>query len=170
MHFLERETLELPGLRILGCTLWSGFDLYGADQVDTAMACAGERINDYWMIRTHHGRRLTPRNTRQLHRKSVAWLDDELAKPFDGKTMVVTHFAPHQGCVPEKFQGSDLSPYFVTDLAWLMEKHKIDVWCFGHTHTNCDFVAENGCRLVSNQLGYASERCEGFRPGLVIET
>ncbi len=34
------------------------------------------------------------------------------------------------------------------------EDYPITLWCFGHTHTNVDFVAENGCRVISNQLGY----------------
>jgi len=29
----------------------------------------------------------------------VSWLDTELAKPFDGKTVVISHFTPHAGCV-----------------------------------------------------------------------
>jgi predicted phosphodiesterase len=172
IHFLENEAVEVSGVRILGCTFWSGFDLYGADKVAGAMAVARRSINDYETIRTRGGKRLEPADTLRLHRKAVAWLDAELTKPFNGKTVVVTHFAPHRRCVPEKFQGSDLSPYFVTDLSWLMEKHRIDVWCFGHTHTNCDFVAENGCRVVSNQRGYASEVAAGdtgFRPELVVE-
>ncbi|MDE2599067.1 MAG: metallophosphoesterase [Rhodocyclaceae bacterium] len=171
VHLLERDVLELSGVRILGCTLWSGFDLYGADQIDVAMAHAKNGINDYWMIHARRGHRLAPRDTWRLHHQSVQWLDVELDKPFNGKTIVVTHFAPHRRCVPSQYEGSDLSPYFVTDLSGLMEKHRIDVWCFGHTHTNCDFIAENGCRVVSNQRGYVSEarRGLGFRPELVIE-
>lgn len=172
VHLLERDTLELPGLRILGCTLWSAFDLYGADKASAYMNVAKNGINDYWMIYARGGKRLEPRDTLELHRKAVRWLDAELAKPFDGKTVVVTHFAPHRGCVAPQHQGSELAPYFVTDLAWLMEKHRIEVWCHGHTHTNNDFIAENGCRVISNQRGYASEFAAGgmgFRPDLVIE-
>lgn len=168
--FLERNAIVGSGVRLLGCTLWSAFDLYGADNIEVAMADAERGINDYLAIRTRGGKRLSARDTLRLHRKAVDWLDTELAKPFDGKTIVVTHFAPHRGCVAPQHQGGEVTPYFVTDLAWLMEKHRIDVWCYGHTHTNSDFIAENGCRVVSNQLGYANEADTiGFRPDLVIE-
>ena len=178
VYFLERRTFELAGVRFLGCTLWSGFDLHGADKADAYMTIAKFDINDYWMIRAKGGKHLEPRDTQKLHRTAVRWLDAELAKPFAGKTVVVTHFAPHRGCVAPQHQDSTVSPYFVTDLSWLMEKHRIDVWCHGHTHTNTDFIAENGCRVVSNQLGYPGERTRtefgmaidtGFRNELVIE-
>lgn len=90
-------------------------------------------------------------------------------KPFDGKTVVVTHFAPHRGCVAPEHQDSELAPCFVTDLSRLMKRHRIDIWCHGHTHTNNDFIAENGCRVLSNQRGYSNQQSPGFRPGLVIE-
>ncbi len=170
VHFLERSTLEIDDVRFLGCTLWSGFDLYGADKTETCMAVAKRSINDYWMIHGRGGKRLEPIDTLKLHRTAVRWLDAELSKPFDGKTVVITHFAPHVDCVALQHQGSAVSPYFVTDLSRLMRKHQIAVWCHGHTHTNTDFVAENGCRVLSNQLGYPSEYgSNGFRCDLVVE-
>ena len=167
VHFLERRSIEIGSVRFLGCTLWSGFDLHG--DADTSMAIARRGINDYWMIRAKGGKRLEPRDTRKLHQSAVHWLDAELSKPFAGKTVVVTHFAPHPRCVAPEHHGSDVSPYFVSDLSWLMDKHRIDVWCYGHTHTNISFVAGNGCRVISNQRGYPVEGCVGFQPNFVIE-
>lgn len=170
VQFLERRSIEREGVRFLGCTLWSGFSLYGVDKMESYMNIAKRSINDFWLIRAKGGNDMTPRDTFQMHRTAVRWLDNELGKRFDGKTVVVTHFAPHPGCVAPQHQNSDVSPYFVTDLSWLMNRHRIDVWCYGHTHTNIDFVAENGCRIVSNQLGYPGERVgTGFRNDLVIE-
>lgn len=178
IHFLERNTVEIDGVRVIGCTLWSGFDLHGGDMIEEYMAIARRSINDYRMIRTQGGKRLEPRDTLKLYRLSVRWLESELAKPFAGKTVVVTHFAPHRGCVAPQHQGSDVSPYFVTDLSRLMTQYEIAVWCHGHTHTNNDFIAEGGCRVISNQLGYPDDRTRtldeitydtGFRNDLVIE-
>ncbi|MFZ4538098.1 metallophosphoesterase [Propionivibrio sp.] len=181
VSFLEQDvlTLEKHGVRILGCTLWSGFDLYGScEQQGLAMAAARRCINDYRMISARGAQCLEPRDTAALYRKAVSWLEEALAQPFDGKTVVVTHFAPHRGCIAPQHEGDSLTPYFVSDMAWLIKKHKIDVWCYGHTHTNTDFMAENGCRVVSNQLGYPGERTRtpggiifdtGFRGDLLIE-
>jgi predicted phosphodiesterase len=169
VEFLERRCVVVGEVRILGCTLWSGFTLHGADRVETAMSDARYAINDYWMIHGHGGKRLRPIDTLKLHRTAVRWLDAALTEPFAGRTIVVTHFAPHRACVAARHQSSAVSPYFVTDLAWLMEKHRIDLWCHGHTHTNVDFVTANGCRVVSNQRGYPRETDIGFRPDWVIE-
>lgn len=169
VHFLENDVLKLEGMRILGCTLWSGFNLYGESRIEACMAEAERCMNDFEMISIANGNSLEPENVLALHQASVQWLECMLSEPFEGKTVVVTHFAPHPGCVAPQYQGSDLSAYFVNDLSWIMDKHRIDLWCFGHTHTNCDFIAENGCRVISNQLGYPSESKLGFLPELIID-
>jgi len=170
IHFLERNAVEIDGVRILGCTLWSNFTLYGACANQAlAMTAARESINDYWLIYARGAQQLEPRDTANIHRQSAFWLDKELSKPYSGKTVVVSHFAPHRGCIAPQHEGNELTPYFVSDMAWLMEKHPIDVWCHGHTHTNTDFIAEGGCRVISNQLGYPGER-NRTRGGITFET
>jgi predicted phosphodiesterase len=170
VQYCERRTVVVGDTRFLACTLWSGFSLHGPNTIEDRMAVAKRDIADYWLIRRQDDKRLTPDDTRKIHKVSVRWLDNELSKPFDGKTVVVTHFAPHPGCVAAKFQGSEVSPYFVTDLGWLMQKHRIHAWAYGHTHTNISFVAENGCRVISNQRCYPREEAgSGFDPNLIIE-
>lgn len=170
IQVLERRSVVVAGVRILGCTLWSGFDLYGKALQETCMAAAYAGILDYQRITVDGSRDLVPEDTRRLYLESVAWLDQELAKPFAGKTMVVTHFAPHPRCVASQYQGGALTPYFVSDLSGVMEAHQIAVWCYGHTHTNIDFLTGGGCRVLSNQLGYPSEAENvGFRSHLIID-
>ncbi len=184
IRFLERDVVDIVDttyadadqvinghVRFLGCTLWSGFSLYGEEHVLPHMTIAQRRINDYVLITARQGKTLSPGDTLALHRNSVAWLDAELAKPFDGKTVVVTHFAPHRQCIPQQRQGSDLSPFFVTDLEWLMKKYPIAAWCYGHTHTSISFKVESGCYVASNQRGYPEEGAAdiGFRADWMIE-
>ena len=166
IHFLENEVLELNGVRFLGTTLWSDFALYGAAAKAKHMKAAQQRIRDYSAILSDDDRHIDPKETSHLHLEARAFLERELEKPFSGKTVVVTHFAPHPECVPEQFRGSVLSPYFTSDMTPLMRRHAIDLWAFGHTHHNINFI-ESGCRVVSNQMGYPTERCADFVDGLI---
>lgn len=169
---LENDKIEIQGVRFLGTTLWSDFKLYGSDEwTARSLHVARDSLSDYTMIRKPGGL-MEPQDAVALHEKAAAWLADELAKPFEGKTVVVTHFAPHRRCVAAKYDGDLLTPYFTVDMSPLMRRHKIDLWAFGHTHYNIDFVGDNGCRIVSNQRGYPSDLRfpdSSFRPDLVIE-
>ncbi len=167
VSFIERATVKIGAVRVLGSTLWADFALLGSDQVARSMATAQRHMNDYQLIRRGN-RSLTPNETAKLFAESVEWLDLELSQPWSGQTVVVTHNAPHPDCVEDRFKGGDLSPSFVSDLTWLMEKHPIDIWAYGHTHFNCDFTA-SACRIISNQKGYPGEAVKGFRPDLTIE-
>lgn len=170
IHFLENSVIEIAGVRFLGTALWSDFRLYGSDErTINSIQAARNRISDYSTIFCADQKFIEPNDTIQLHLAARTFLERELAKPFDGKTVIVTHFSPHRGCVATRFDGEALTPYFTVDMAALMSKHPIALWTFGHTHHNVDFVAEGGCRVVSNQLGYPGEQNRDFRPDLIIE-
>ncbi len=172
VNFLDNDVVEISGVRFLGTTLWSDFRLYeDEERIVHGLHEARYAISDYSCIRKSGGF-IEPRDTVVMHRNARAWLEQELAKPFAGKTVVITHFAPHRRCVAPEYEGEVLTPYFVVDMAPVMRAHRIDLWSFGHTHYNVDVEVENGCRLVSNQRGYPSEwrsRHNGFRPELIIE-
>lgn len=172
VDFLENDCVIIEGTRFLGAMLWSSFKLHGeGEQQAAAMRAARESIRDYTVIRGSDGKCLEPRETARLHEKTVKFLDAELANPFDGKTVVVTHFCPHRHAIEPRFVNQPVTAYFTTDMSWLMAKHKIDLWAFGHTHGNVDFMDVSGCRVISNQLGYSREFAvaSSFRPKLEIE-
>jgi predicted phosphohydrolase len=170
VHFLENDVIEIAGVRFLGTALWSDFKLYGADErMINSIQAARNYISDYSTILGPDRKFIEPRDTIQLHAVAREFLERELAKPFNGKTVIVTHFSPHRGCVAAQFEGEPLTPYFTADMAPLMHKHQIALWAFGHTHGNVDFVAEGGCRVISNQRGYPRELNSDFRDDLVIE-
>lgn len=169
VHFLENDVIEIAGVRFLGTALWSDFQIYGDEYKINGIAMARNYISDYSTIFGVDQKFIEPRDTIQLHHDARAFLERELANPFDGKTVVVTHFSPHRGCVAAQFDGEPLTPYFTVDMAPLMQKHQIALWAFGHTHGNVDFMAEGGCRVISNQRGYPRELNSDFRDNLVIE-
>lgn len=159
VFFLENDAVEIGGVRFLGCTLWSDCALSGTDRTAFHRERAGALVPDFKLIE-QRGALLTPELAAARSDASYRWLEAELAKPFAGKTVVITHFSPHRAAIHPHFlkPGSDeLTPYFTRDCSPLMQRFAIDAWLFGHTHGSVDVVVEAGTRLVSNQRGYPGE-------------
>jgi predicted phosphodiesterase len=175
-------------VRVLGATLWTDFRLkvLGADgqwrrDARLAAAEAGVGLNDFSVIRVQSAapasgvRRLRPLDTVQWHHTARQWLLARLAEPWAGRTVVVTHHAPHPGSLAGCFERSGLSPAFVNDLPAEVFRG-VDLWVHGHTHDSFDYRVDRPgggtCRVVCNPRGYV--RWDGtlenraFEPARVV--
>jgi hypothetical protein len=90
--FLERETSTVAGVRFVGCTLWTDYELFGDPAED--MAHAEIAMTDYETIACRPGVRFTTNDARREFMPAVGFLQAELAQPFDGPTVVITHHLP----------------------------------------------------------------------------
>jgi len=169
VHVLDPGEVILGSgaLRVLGCTLWTDFEL--AVQTPSgpigdrsrAMTTAGECMNDYHRINVQarephrewsRPRLLRPDDTAALHQSERAWLRDKLSQRFDGQTIVVTHHGPSADSVAPRWAGDWLSPAFSSDLPGEF----FDVpalWVHGHTHDSRDYVRGH-TRVLCNPRGY----------------
>ena len=163
VHVLENEVLILDQTRFLVTTGWTDYSSTG--DIAAAKRIAWEWMNDFTVIRTDANfRRLRPDDLIAKSKSAYAWLTQELDKPFDGKTVVVTHHAPALDHVGDDHPGHLIAAY-ANDWSELLGK--ADLWIYGHTHVAADFFKE-GCRVVSNPRGYPSQQT-GFDPDLLIE-
>lgn len=168
IHVLDNAARVVEGVRFLGTTLWTDFALEG--DADKAMSDAARCMTDYTRIRSR-GALLTPRDTLTLHQAARTWLERELAQPFAGHTVVVSHHCPHPTCVAPKFKDSPANPGFASDLSAILANNRITAWCHGHTHCSLDHFV-GATRIVCNPRGYAQNEepeNEQFDPNLVIE-
>ncbi|CAN5129495.1 metallophosphoesterase family protein [soil metagenome] len=167
VHVLQDEAVKIDGVRIAGCTLWTDFKLYGEAEAWAARRYAGRMLNDFARIRNGE-RRFTPEDSVGLHARSKAWLVGELAKAFDGPTVVVTHHLPAALSVAKRYSGDPLNPAFASRLEAVIEKCRPELWIHGHTHVPCDYELF-GTRVVCNPRGYPGEnRSAEFRHNLVV--
>jgi predicted phosphodiesterase len=176
LRFLERDELILNGVRFLGCCLWTDYNLR-PEWKTVALREAEIAMNDHRHIRYGRAHAFSPRDAETEHQKSVEWLADRLTQPFQGRTVVITHHAPHANSIPPEYERDILSAAFASDLTPLMKY--VDVWVHGHIHRSVDYIV-GGCRVICNPRGYpkrysinpaalvAFENPE-FAPGLVIE-
>ncbi len=178
IHFLENEAVEIDGVRFLGCTLWTDFEIHGERSL--SMGDAKRRLNDYARIkldrkpgenaewREFRSVALVPLMTLRRHRASVEWLQEQFKTGDPAKTVVVTHHAPHPQSVPEAFTGHELTPAYASDLTRLMGNSA--VWVHGHIHENANYLV-NGTRVIANPRGYAGKIVDNpmFDPFFTIE-
>ncbi|WP_150770799.1 metallophosphoesterase family protein [Pseudomonas fluorescens] len=163
VHVLENETLILNQTRFLATTAWT--DYVSTGDVVAAKRVAWEWMNDFTVIRTGESyRRLRPDDLIAKSNTAYAWLTQELAKPFDGKTVVVTHHAPVVDHVADDLP-EHLSAAYAND--WPELLGKADLWVYGHTHVAASFT-KCGCHVISNPRGYPGQ-ITGFNPDLLIE-
>lgn len=169
VHLLDCDVVVIDGVRFLGATLWTDFALYGGDpqSIAHAMADSKRAMADYRLIRRRRGGLLQPGDTLEIHRTQAEWLARELATPFAGATVVVTHHLPHRRSVHPRYEGDLLNPGFASDLSALV-RAPVSLWVHGHTHESMDYVVE-GTRVVCNPRGYVPwEPNRRFAPDLVV--
>jgi predicted phosphohydrolase len=171
VRVLEDDEVVIDGVRFLGCTLWSDFEAGGGVQErELSMELCARVVNDYRYVSwSPEDRKLRPEDTLGLHRASRRWLEDRLAEPFDGQTVVMTHHGP----LAPPFRISNavrraVAGAFVSDLSDLIGADRVDLWVYGHTHRVHD-ADTNGTRVLSNPRGYPQEPAAGFDPALVVE-
>lgn len=164
VHALINKTVVIENVRFLGTPLWTGFNAFG-DQTEN-MNFAQNNINDFCVIK-HGGKPLTAEIMLEWHERSRQFLMTELEKPFDGKTVVVTHFPPSYKLCHPRFYGKKLSNYFNANCDDLLAKYTPDVWLYGHTHSPVEKEL-SGVSIYCNQGGYPSEDGVGFDPERII--
>ena len=181
--WLERECVRLQGVRFIGCTLWTDFDALttsanSRDPAAPGRITLGEQLKmrekafraaNFYLKKNHAlrlGQPMLAEGVREEGLRSQAWLRQALAVPFDGPTVVVTHFAPSLLSADPRYGLTPGSAGFCNSLDELLPLAK--VWLHGHLHCPNDYVRQ-GCRVVANPLGYARKgEQEGFRPSLRI--
>lgn len=172
VYFLELDCLTLPDfpeVRILGTCLWTDYLLFGRPKQALAMRACNEELNDHSRIRSG-GKRFAPKDAMYRHVASKAWLAEQLAMPFAGKTVVLTHHGCHWNSVADQWRDDIVSAGFSSDLTVLLDQ--ADLWIHGHMHDSFDYQVGRA-RVVVNPRGYPDRNGTfenpGFNEHLVVE-
>jgi hypothetical protein len=176
VHVLDRDTLTIGDTRILGATLWTDFNILG--NAEEMMFAAQYVMNDYHKVKQSPDTEsaMRPEDTLAMHQRDKAWLLDELDRPFDGKTLVMTHHLPVPEALSVKAGKGSYAPAYVNDMRGDILGLKIDTWVSGHTH-----YARRGylpgrhgpISFTANMHGYMRGGVlqeTNFQPYLVIDT
>jgi len=185
IEWLDREQIVIGDVRFLGTTLWADFEALAArESTPTKQLAAREkafRAANHYLRRFStliDGQHMLAERQRDLALECQAWLREALERPFEGKTVAVTHYAPTLRSADPRYGLTPGTAGFCNSLDDLLPY--ADLWLHGHLHCAHDYVVESSagprgevphrCRVVANPLGYANKgEQEDYRPDLVIE-
>ena len=177
------RVVEVRGvsIRLIGCTLWTDYALFGDPERDRMMVENG--LNDYRAIKGRAGSPLRTflggwdllKTSEVLARfdESRVYLAQVLAEPFDGPTIVITHHLPSLRSVARRYRQDPVSAGFASKLDDLVGMGAA-LWVHGHTHDSCLWRDDSGTLVVCNPAGYSKfggQRRENasFNPRMVID-
>lgn len=171
IHLLaEGEAVEIAGVRFIGATLWTDFAIeprvtaFARSEYDQGAMRDRQRITTtQW---GGYGRWLS-RDSIAAHRKHRVVIEDQLAQPFAGPTVVVTHHAPHPHSLRGGGWAEPLDGAYASDLSALFAGPDAPaLWLHGHVHESRDYRA-GATRIVCNPRGYGAEN-PSFDASLVV--
>jgi UDP-2,3-diacylglucosamine pyrophosphatase LpxH len=183
--WLDRETTVLDGVRFIGTTLWSDFDAMAMHEGVTDATRLHQlrekafRAANFYLAKTGGTRRGEPFLAEPMREECLLcqdWLRAALARPFDGPTVAVTHFAPSLRSADPRYGLAPGTAGFCNVMDDCLPY--ADLWLHGHLHCPSDYLAQGlhpdgtawQCRVVANPLGYARKgEQEGFRPASTID-
>lgn len=180
---LDDSEAVIDGIRFVGATLWTDFKLpvkgkwetVSADDVRAeAMRLSKREFADFAEIyanevgpRGEIARFVTPRDLVAEHTRSRAFLEQALATPFDGPTVVVSHHAPHPLSVAPRYAEELTTAGYVSDLTDLIVATRPQYWIHGHTHNSFKYqVADT--TIICNPRASDEEQPD-FQWDLVVE-
>ncbi|MEO7937239.1 MAG: metallophosphoesterase [Burkholderiaceae bacterium] len=177
MVWLEREVVQIAGVRFVGTTLWSDFDALAPADDDPGATLShllrardkAFRAANYYLRKNTSLRNGEPMLAQALREQALLcqqWLRTALAQRYAGPTVVVTHFAPSLHSADPRYGLTPGTAGFCNNLDELLAQ--ADLWLHGHLHAPSDYV-HRGCRVVANPLGYAGkDEQRAFMPRSVI--
>lgn len=163
IRFLEKDQFIYQGVRFLGCTLWADIFAEGEKKAEAL----GKTLNDFRKVR-FGGEGFNQQHFAALHQEAKMWLQSQLAQPYDGQTVVVTHHAPTEWSWIETPNSLKKLAY-CNDLKPLFHEYEIAAWFHGHVHNMGDYRIADA-RILSNTRGYVGRKTvSGFDINKVVD-
>lgn len=171
VRILDRDVVEISGIRFAGATGWTDFSIWPDREEAMRAAGAGRDpyspgARDYRQIRTGPYRRLNPYDVAKMSAGARSWFRDALSTPFAGPTVVISHHAPSVRSLRHGVR----EPLDATDAnEWddLVSIPGVSAWIHGHVHARQDYRIGTA-RVFANPRGYPGEET-GYVHGLTLD-
>jgi len=169
---LQNRNVVLGGVRFVGGTAWTDFELDGLGYQQLSRNAAKQFMYDFSGIFVGNGRGegqvLTPEYTERMHRRTRRALDKGLEEAYEEPVVVVTHHAPSQQSLAARYERSALNPAYASNLDEFVGWSNARIFVHGHVHHSLDYKL-GATRVICNPRGHSRSPNPGFRPDLLID-
>lgn len=178
IEVMRAATRVIGDTRIIASTLWTDQMLY-PDRKDWAHVTLAEQMNDYRRVQWHDAhrgtyRKMLPVDTKRMHAEELAYILGELEKPFEGRTVVMTHHLPIKEMLHQRHIDANQTVIcaYASDLWHVIGAYNIDAWICGHSHDSNELRMEGAYGDVSflrNIRAYPNEETD-FNPVRLLDS
>jgi predicted phosphohydrolase len=151
LYVLNRTSVQIGDVCIVGCTLWSNI-----------MVSVPRFIL-----------RIPDMNTKMYKKRYETELEYikkmiKYCKKKGKKLMVITHHCPSFSIITEKRLTDKYISLYTSNLDNLLNSDMVHTWVCGHIHKNFDLITDGGTRLVGNQKGKPKDKITDYDKKKVI--
>lgn len=168
IHLLDGNSVVIDNVRFIGATLWTSIPPH-------AQMAIQQTIKDFEHMSVHHGEgRLYAGLVNDWHEHDRRAIETELAKPFSGKTIVVSHHAPLSQSTDDRYlqnkNSQILNHAYHSNLQSIFDRYEFHAWIHGHTHHSFDYDLY-GIKVLCNPRGYWPNLLnKDFKPDAILES
>jgi predicted phosphohydrolase len=165
-YFLQNDVVCFDNVRIIGSTMWASAGTLSIHPIKGTTI--SENVDWFTRNKLKDGiqdfnsiKGFSVLHMANIFKDSMRFIFDEASKPFNGKTLVVTHHAPSSLSSLPEFTNDTTNHAFASPLDIMVEDHNIDYWIHGHMHNSSDYMIGN-TRIICNPRGYKDMRMENL--------
>jgi predicted phosphohydrolase len=152
LYILERNSIKIDNLCILGCTLWSRPFI---------------KLPNY-IVKIHN---MDTNYYLQKHQSDLLYIKKMIkyCKHNNYKLIIVTHYCPTFKVFDGHHKHQKYHSLYASHLDYLLNKDLVNTWICGHTHKNFNFISDGGTHIISNQYGKPKDNIDDFNKSFVLE-
>ena len=168
VYVLNNDYVIIEGVRFIGSTYWTDFN--NSDWF--AIHASKDKVSDFEFINIDRvdPRKFHPTDAVRLHNDSKMFVEQMCHIPFEGATVVCTHFAPSFKSMDPIWETrlGAIKHYFASNDDNIVGYSDAKYWLHGHIHSSKDYMLGD-TRVICNPRGNAVWENKDFDPNLILE-
>lgn len=162
LYVLDNDAVVIKGIKFIGSTGWTQLtpEKFLKSEVSSELSFSSDfqkimktkLMKGYVIVR---GKPITIEQYQELHNKDIEYIKSEIAKPFEGKKILITHHPlVKESNNPIYPTGTFNFQLYCSEYGEMIAKSDLDYYFHGHVHHSCQYYL--GKTLVDcNAFGYA---------------